>query len=174
MSAIVVKTIKASKLNNQIFIDEFKKGMDATADEMLKEFKKTTKTWQHKVDFETIKDTTGGSMAVLVGTDDEIYGYVEQGTKPHKIPKTPNPAKRLAFVWGGKGSYRPATSPKWIGSRNASVSGTLRRPLQVDHPGTQAREFSAVIEKWEKPRYIRRMEQHLKIASKKSGHEVKK
>jgi hypothetical protein len=170
-SAIVVKQIKATKINQSIFNAEFVAGMVETATEMEREFKKTTASWKTQVDFEKIIDTTGGSMAVLVGTDNEIYGYVDEGTEPHVIRPVNAPA--LAFIWGGKGSYRSATIPKWIGSRPASVSGTLHRTKEVHHPGTVARRFSQTIQDWEQPRYKKRMEKRLHSAVQKSGHQMK-
>ncbi len=76
---------------------------------------------------------------MLVGTDDEIYGYVNDGTRAHIIKARRAP--RLAFKTG----FTPKTTPRQIGSRKGGVSGNLVRPKQVRHPGTKARKFSKTI-----------------------------
>ena len=168
---ITAKAYTAKKFDQNILFEELRLGMDETAAEIKKQFNKTTKTWKHKVKFEKKKDYQPHLLTVVVFTEDEIYGYVHEGTKPHKIRAKNVP--RLAFVWGGKGSYRSATVPRWIGSRGASVSGALVRPVEVNHPGTEAREFSEVIAEYERYGFKKRMNNHIKKAVKRSGHEVK-
>jgi len=105
-----------------------------------------------------------------VFTDNEIYGYVNDGTRPHPI--FPKKAKALAFQWGGKGSYTPKTTPRVIGSRAGGPSGpTVYRPY-VQHPGTKGRHFDEEIEKLMQPRFKRAMEKAMSDARKKSGHAI--
>lgn len=116
--------------------------LDGAAKGALEDFKVTTATWQHKVDF-TI-DSPGADRRV-VGTDDDIYGYVSGGTRPHIIVAH---GKALAFPGGG---FRPKSRPRYIGSNKGSKGGAvIFRPV-VHHPGTTAREFDeAIAEKWQK------------------------
>ena len=86
----------------------------------------------------------------LVGTRKamQIWNWLNLGTRPHKI-KAKN-APRLAFRWGGPGSYKPKTTP---GGRRlkfggpGTSSGPLVRPLEVDHPGNEPRDFDGYIQR---------------------------
>lgn len=101
----------------------------------------TTQTWSHRPDF-TI-ETSPGSR--IVATDDEVYGYVDEGTRPHIIIAS-SPFRPLVFGVGGS----PKTTPRVIGSRAGKKGGTTVRALVVHHPGTAAREFTDEIrDKWQ-------------------------
>lgn len=135
-----------------------------------KEFKKTTATWKTDVEFEEIVSLRGPGPELLVFTDNEIYGYVNDGTEPHPI--FPVRAKALAFQWGGKGSYTPKTSVRVIGSKAGGPSGpTVFRPY-VQHPGTKGRHFDEEIERLMRPRFKRAMVKAMSDARKKSGHAI--
>jgi hypothetical protein len=80
-----------------------------------------------------------------VTTDDEIYNYVDKGTRAHII--RPRNANVLAF----QGGYQAKTMPRVIASRPGGRSGPTVYAMEVHHPGTKAREFSKIIHaKWEK------------------------
>lgn len=114
----------------------------AEAKKIKREFEKTTATWEHKVDFrEHVHLAPSYSvMSVQIETDDEIYGYVSNGTKPHEI----RPKKKggvLAFQSG----YKAKTSPRQIGSGSGGSFGDTIFRASVQHPGTEARRFPEVI-----------------------------
>jgi hypothetical protein len=117
-------------------------GLDGAAAGALVDFKVTTATWQHQPAFDVSSPNEGSRV---VGTDDEIYGYVSSGTKPHIIVAH---GKGLAFNSGG---FRPKSRVRVIGSNAGSKGGSpIVRPV-VHHPGTDAREFDeAIAEKWTK------------------------
>jgi len=120
------------------FADAAKQGMKDAADEALRDFQKTTATWQHQPDF-AVKPYGNGYQ---IGTDDEIYGYVDKGTRAHKI--VARRAKRLRFG----SSFRPKTRPGSLSSGSGGSSGQVFRS-SVNHPGTKARSFSKLIgAKW--------------------------
>jgi len=94
-----------------------------------------------------------GSLALgyrLVGTRKsmQVWTWNNLGTKRHKI-RAKN-APRLAFMWGGPGSYKAKTTPGGkslkFGGPGTVSGGTLRRPLEVDHPGTKPRDFDGYIQ----------------------------
>lgn len=118
-------------------------GLDAAQDGALVDFKVTTQTWNHQPEFEKQSPDAGTRV---VGTDDEIYGFVSGGTKPHVI--VGKPGKRLAF---GAAGFRPKTRVGAIRSnKGAKGSPIIVRP-KVNHPGTEARKFDeAIAEKWQK------------------------
>lgn len=125
-----------------------KQALDESAKGVQADFDRTTSTWQRDVTFEIVNTA---EYARIIGTDDEIYGYVNDGTKPHIIrPKT---AKALVFGVGGSAKTRPRT----IGSTSGSKGNTIVAAKVVHHPGSDARQFDEVIEdKWQK-----QLEQHI-------------
>lgn len=116
--------------------------LDGIAKDMRVDFNVTTQTWQQQPEF-TIEKAEGSRT---VGTDNEIYGYVNDGTRPHII--APKRGKALAFGVGG----HPKTRPNVIGSSAGSQGTTFvtTRGI-VQHPGTAPRNFAkAIAEKWRK------------------------
>lgn len=111
-----------------------------------RDFEQSVKDWDRKPKFYVVVETEAGRLGVTAGTDDEIYGYVTHGTKPHII--RPKRAKALAFVWGGPGSYQAKTKPGRIMSRpGGMVSGEPVKFQQVNHPGFPGRKFDVLIAK---------------------------
>jgi hypothetical protein len=105
------------------------------------DFGVTTQTWSNKPRFTIIRKT--GER--IVGTSDEVYGYVDHGTRAHVIRARAN--KPLAFKTG----YRAKTSPGRIASTSGGASGDSVFARAVNHPGTKARKFSETIaRKWRK------------------------
>jgi hypothetical protein len=166
MAVVVFKAIKASRLKEEAMIKELLKGMKVSEKGILKDFQSTVATWKRKPKFEVISDLNPNGPEILVGTDDKIYGYVDQGTKPHII--RPVKAKSLVF----KGNYTAKTTPRVIGSKAGGSSGPLVFSQEVRHPGTKAREFSETIQKKQQPRFRRQMEQAMRNARQASGHEI--
>ena len=168
-AAVQIKVIKPQRFKDEAF----KRAMEAAAKEAAKameaDFDKTVATWDNKPDFEKIV-SVDPNVEILVGTDDEIYGYVNDGTRPHPI--FPVRAKALSFQWGGKGSYKAKTKPRVIGSTPGGPSGPRVSRPYVQHPGTKARKFDETIEKkWRAP-FKRRMEKAMSDAAKASGHAI--
>lgn len=166
---ILTKTIKPSRLRDDALRLELLNAMRDVGRKVKKDFEATTKTWERKPEFEMLISLVGGPT-VLVGTDDEIYRYVNEGTKPHPIFAGVYTGKSDKKVLAFPSIFRPKTTPNVIGSGPGFKGGdTVFRPY-VDHPGTKPRNFSKIIKKkWEK-QYKRRMEQAMREAAKKSGH----
>jgi hypothetical protein len=116
--------------------------MNGAAKAAKVDFDVTTQTWNNRPVF-TIVAPTPFERQVM--TDNEIYGYVDEGTKPHII--VPRTKKALAFFAGG---YKAKTRVRVIGSKaGGSPPGINTIVPIVHHPGTDAREFSqAIEEKW--------------------------
>lgn len=114
--------------------------MRSVAEDVKEDFEKTVETWDTKPEF-NIREVR---FRWSVYTDDQIYAYVDRGTKPHTIrPK--RPGYPLAFQSG----YVAKTIPRVIASRPGGASGPMVFTYEVHHPGTEAREFTATIyEKW--------------------------
>lgn len=106
------------------------------------DFDVTTQTWDRRPDF-TIDSEPGKRT---ISTENEIYGYVNDGTRPHIIaPK--NPGGMLVFGVPSGAKTQVRTIGSGAGSKGSTIVRT-RKPVQ--HPGTDAREFDQVIkEKWD-------------------------
>jgi hypothetical protein len=115
--------------------------MNGVAKDIQIDFKVTTQTWKHKVEFPI---TSPETYTRRVATDDEIYGYVNDGTPAHHIaPK----GKKLRF----NTPFTSKTLPNQIMSRSGSIGGATVFSRGVNHPGTKARKFDVAIQqKWDK------------------------
>ena len=114
--------------------------MEAAAKAVKVDFGVVTQTWQHKPAF-TIERPSDAVR--IVSTDDEVFGYVDEGTKPHVIVAH---GKTLAFPSG----HQAKTRPKVIGSTKGGRGGATVFTPRVNHPGTTARDFTETIAaKWD-------------------------
>lgn len=128
---------------------ELLNALRAEGREIRRDFQKTTKTWDHKVKFEmkvSLKRGIQSDGSVTVWTDDEIYGYVNDGTPPHLMgPIVPVRASVLKIPTGGT---RPKTRPGKLASYKGGAKGPFvfaKRTKVFTHPGTEARYFTVAI-----------------------------
>lgn len=114
--------------------------MRSLAEEAKQDMEATTRGWKHDATFHAIADRTG----YIIGTDDEVWNWLDQGTRPHVI--RPRRARRLRFV----------------------TSGRVVWARQVNHPGTKPRAWSKMI----KHKYQREMPHRMNeaIGSAIGGH----
>jgi hypothetical protein len=166
---ILVKKISPKKLSIAAFRLEWLNEMRRVAKEVKADFEKTTSTWEHKPEFTHQVSLKGPGPELLVGTDDEIYGYVSRGTKPHAI---------FAGIYTGKSdkkalSFPARSAPKTRpGSLRAGRGFKSRKKVArpyVMHPGTKPRRFEEGVQKLWKRKYKRRMELAMKRAAQKQG-----
>ena len=111
-------------------------GVHELAQEALGLYQKTTATWKRQPTFEAQHRSTG---RWTVGTDDRIYGWVDQGTRPHII------TARNALVLRFTVPFTAKTKPRHITSYAGSRGNQWVSKRSVQHPGTQARHFSKTI-----------------------------
>lgn len=133
---------------------------DRIKPELLKRFKLIVANWSSDVDFGARKIIKPDFISVSVypkGADKKIWTYVTGGTRKHPI--TARRAKTLAFMWGGKGSYKPKTKPVGkFGGPGIVRGGKMAFPVSVQHPGTKARKFEETIMEDMQPEFRREME----------------
>lgn len=142
MIRLTVIKPNAKKVLFTRFADAARQGLEDAADGALKDFQSTTKTWKHDVTFEKKARKDGYDIGPTGGAT-EIYGYVDQGTRAHRI--IARRAKRLRFGVGGS----PKTRPGAIGSGSGSAGKGAVFARAVNHPGSKARGFSKLIRaKW--------------------------
>lgn len=113
-------------------------------------FERTTASWQDKPKF-VIDGPQDGRGSV--GTNDDIYGYVTRGTRPHLIA----PKNASVLSWEG-GKYKAVTSPGVLGSKRVGAGlrgtggvGQAVFAKVVHHPGTKARAFEEAVAKMLQP-----------------------
>jgi len=115
--------------------------LNGVAKDIQADFKVTTQTWQHKVEFPI---DSPAPYTRRVSTSDEVYGYVNDGTRAHRIQPH---GKVLVF----RTPFRAKTVPNQIMSGPGSTGGTEVFSRGVNHPGTKARNFDVAIkDKWDK------------------------
>lgn len=116
--------------------------LNMTALAIKVDFEVTAQTWDHKPSF-TIESPTPYEREI--GTNDENYGRLNKGTRPHLI--VPRRGRVLVFTT----PFQSKTLPRSIASgpgRRGNVRVTTRR---VHHPGTAAREWDTTIQqKWDR------------------------
>jgi hypothetical protein len=146
-------------------------GIRAVGRDVRKDYKRTTKTWEHQPEFEIIISLVGGPT-VLVATDDEIYRYVDEGTKPHDIWAGAYTGKSNKKTLAFPGTFSAKTIPGVLDARSGSSGGDTVFTPYVRHPGTKARGFSKIIEKKWTPKFKRYMEQTMRDVRRASGHAI--
>lgn len=109
------------------------------ADQIKRDFERTTRTWTKKVTFFVTKKKSGAEIVWFAGTENKVYGYVSLGTIPHTI-RAKN-APYLRFQTG----YKAKTTPNVLGSGQGGASGAWVQTVEVHHPGTDARNFHVII-----------------------------
>ena len=173
-SVLLMKVIKPKKaIDREHFRKSFYNSMRRVATQVRKDFGKTTATWEHKVEFKESVSIAGPGPILQVWTDDLIYKFVDQGTKPHEIWAGIYTGKSNKKVLAFGSQFKAKTQPRVLGSGPGARGGDMIFRPFVQHPGTEAREFSEMIQKDWKPRFKREMEATLRDAVKTSGYEVK-
>jgi len=147
-------------------------GMRKVGRAAKKDFELTTKTWEHDVDFEMVISLAGPGPEMMIATDNPIYRYVNDGTKPHPIfagiYTGKSTKKALSFLSG----YKAKTTPNVIGSGSGGPFGKKVAVAYVNHPGTEGRNFDAILTKKWSPKFKRAMEQIMIEIGKESGHGI--
>lgn len=132
------------------WLNEVRRLAKNSAERSRRAFKSTTKTWKRQPKFYSRRQV-GETVSFVAGTDDLVYKWVNDGTKPHII--RPKKAKLLRF----RSEYSAKTSPKVIGSRPGGSYGPFVVAKMVKHPGTEARDFVKEIRKKEQARFIKEL-----------------
>lgn len=123
------------------YTEAMERGVMKTAMQTLRDFESTVRTWDHKPVFDVTITRTGGDFQISAGTDNLIYLFVSEGTKPHTIA-----AKRSPYLIF-QGGYKAKTRVGIIGSNagGRDENGDWFRKKQVQHPGFPGRQFIGKI-----------------------------
>lgn len=162
-----IKRLTPKKLNESGMRLELLNALRKAARQIKKDYEATVATWDTDVKFKEQVSLKESAPSISITTDNEVYRYVNEGTKPHIIE--PVRAKRLRFQSG----YNAKTTPGVLSSKNGGANGDTVFSMRVKHPGTKARKFDeAVNQKWEK-QLRADLKDAMKRARQKSGHAVK-
>lgn len=137
--------------------------IDQTGNLILRDLQSTVRTWKTKVSFYVVIHKSGGEYAVIAGTNNLIYLFVDHGTKAHPIK--PKRSKYLAFQSG----YRAKTRVGIIGSNEGGAFGETQFAQSVKHPGFKGREFILRIAKRRQVTMRQMGEQSIAKVNRKQG-----
>lgn len=129
--------------------------MGRQIDIMNRMYGATYRSWTHKPQFKKSFRTSANFLEAKVSTIDQIYAWVDDGTRAHAI--VPRRASQLSF----EAQFQPKTNPNIIGSRRGSRSGR-RHATHVFHPGAKPRNFTKEIVKRRAAPYTRQMQAAIK------------
>ena len=132
--------------------DELEGTLEDVKQDMIKDFEGTVANWSTEVDFEGRKIIRPDELRIIVyptGPGAEIWGYVNAGTRPHPI--YPRAGGVLAFQGGFRAKTRPGSLRSGAGGR----SGPTVFSKGVQHPGTEARNFTGQIADKYRPEFAR-------------------
>lgn len=148
MARAQFRSFTPSHLDPNLFAKAFEDASREMEKDVKGAFIDATSGWKHQPVWRGYVRLTADNIYISVGTADQIFKFVDEGTKAHII--RPVKAKMLHWV-------------------DAS-SGEDRFAMEVHHPGTQAQHISTDIrEIWLglMPDYF---DKHLMEAIKNSGH----
>lgn len=123
---------------------------------------------ENRPEIETEKTETPDSIEWYirpVGDEAKIWGYVTNGTKPHKI--LPKRGKALRFRWGGPRSYTPKTGFGGQYRGSGKTTGPTRFFKGVNHPGNKPRNFEKHFKRWINPAFRKESEAAVKRGVRK-------
>lgn len=164
MPSIRLNAIKSGKLPTaQDYATAMKKAVLKTADLTKRDLEATTRTWVHKPKFAVIVEENATLYSVFAGTNDDIYRYVDEGTKAHDIK--PKRSKYLRFGSG----YKTKTRVGVIGSQAGGSFGDSVFSRGVHHPGSKARGFTILVARRRQKTIEQEIDQALAKVARKQG-----
>jgi hypothetical protein len=146
---IKFKAMLPTYYDEAAFVAAAERILDKTGKDFRAGFEQSVEGWEHQVSFATQSQIEGKRARVIVGTNDEIYGYVNHGTKPHEIK--PKRKGRLSFRTG----YRAKTQRGSLRSGSGGATGAWVSAKKVQHPGTEPRNFDEEVVRRTKPKFER-------------------
>lgn len=169
---IVWKEVKPQRLRDKRVRLTFLNAMRKTGTAIRKDFERTTRTWEHKPKFDTLVSLTGPGPVLMVGTDDQVYRYVNDGTRPHLIMAGIYTGKSEKKALAFQGTYTAKTVPGVLDAREGGGSGDTVLRAWVHHPGTEPRHFDEQIQGMWEAKFKRLMEDVLSQIPKETGHAI--
>jgi hypothetical protein len=172
--AVHFKTIKPTKMKEELFRREARNALKRVGRRLKADYEATTQTWERRPEFKVITRVrqTEDFVAVSVTTDSQVYAWVDKGTQPHLIFAGYYTGKSDKKVLAFGAAFEPKTTPGIIGSTEGLVGGPTLFRAYVQHPGTEARRFTEVIEEITRERFYDEIHEALRRAARGCGHYV--
>lgn len=163
--------ISPKKLQKKWFRLEMLNALRKVGREMRNDLNATTRTWEKPVAFDFEISLTRSEAKVRVNPKDggrgaEIWSMLDKGTEAHTI-RAKN-AEFLAF----SSDYKAKTRPGEFASFAGGSSGETVFAKEVQHPGTEPRDWSVDLAAKYKPRFYELSNEALRRAVRKSGHAI--
>lgn len=141
---IGVSPIKPGKnfLDYREYKSEILEAVSAVTEIMKSELEAAVDDWDHAPDWRATTRVSGAGVEVTIkatGPNAKIYGYVDEGTRPHVI--RPRKARALSFRAG----YKPRTKPGRPHAGPGAASGDQVFTQVVHHPGNAPRHLTRAV-----------------------------
>ena len=166
------KEIKPSRMKEDALRLTLLNELRKTGTQVRRDFEGTTRTWKRKPRFKQEISLAGPGPVLMVYTDDEIYGYVSRGTRPHMIWAGAYTGRSRAKALAYPVRSSPKTRPGMLRSMTGFRSSAKRYRAYVHHPGTRPRRFEEAIQKKWQRRFKRQMERAMRQAARSTGHGI--
>lgn len=134
---------------------EVKGELQRVGQDMARDMERDTRGWKHRPRFGSRSYVRAAQFRVTVFVHDDqagkIYNWVDEGTRPHDIPKRSG-AKKLKFTVPHAAKTVPLRGGRAArGGAKRTIFWDWRRKGPIKHPGTAPREFSKIRAKeWRK------------------------
>jgi hypothetical protein len=160
--AVIIRTHKLPKdVNPHNVYSEIQKELKQYAKDVKLDFDATVATWNHKVTFQTDVSVLPDIVSIKVWTEDEIYGYVDQGTKERDIYPKDRVNGRLAFMVGGKPKTQPGMDTAGPGAKGTKLI-VLPPGVPVKKHAIKARNFTKEIRKHHQYDFYKRIDKAIR------------
>lgn len=164
--AVVFKSVKAGRFKDEVFMKLSEEAAEKTANDMELAFEMTVATWNEKPTFVKLFNFNDNEIEFLIGTDSEIYGYVNNGTREHDI--FPVSAPVLVF----KSGYKAKTMPGVMSAGAGGAYGDNVFAAYTHVKGIQPRGFEKAISKEFSSIWAGRLSGAMRKARKECGHAI--
>lgn len=157
-----MKVVRPAKFNGSAITEELVAGANEIGKDVIKGFNDIVKTWNHKPIFVVKVQSTPRQIKLEATTDDAVFNYLDRGT-----------SVRHAVM---SRDFQPKTQPASGGvTRLSSGRGRGRMvhvSRRINRPGIKARGFTKAILESTQRDLVSRMEKHLALGVRKSGHKA--
>jgi hypothetical protein len=183
----VFKTIKPQRLKDKEMKEALRHATERAGRQIVKDLEQTTETWEHKPTFKMSTTVTGkkpeDNLAVRVYTGNEprldppdagdIWNMLDNGTRPHEIWAGAYTGKSDKKVLAFPSMFSPKTTPNALSSKAGASGGETIFRAYVEHPGTEARNWTKVETERRRAWFKEQMVDAMKEAAQASGHKLK-
>lgn len=151
MAFFRVRSIRSfNRWNSTGFTNAIRRGLQDVGIAILSEYKRTINTWVNKPKFVIEINNTSNGIGLFVGTGDDIYRFLDDGTSIRWARMTNDFKAKTAI--GIIGSSAGAGGVRFRGK-----SSYMARGIKQPDPGIEAREFTITIADFIRPYWRERM-----------------